>query len=244
VTESQDYAIELLDKDGIADPEPSKFASWRGRTRPPQVTITVPGERRAARRGPRPSSRTASSTTSGIRAWADGEGEREGRQVWRFPSRRSASRSPRTTLDLKALGVGAGDYVEYFPTATTNKEPRAAVRASAAYIVSIQSTLPLLTFADAHPDVRRRESTAIRGPEGIGRAEEPTACARRTTREGRTRHQEPTRARARSRRTVAKLEEKKPDSKKSIRERGGRARRTRGGARRRAVEAARREEGT
>jgi len=117
-----------------------------------------------------------------------------------------------TTLDLKALGVGPGDYVEYFLSATDNKEPVPQTGDSAAYVISIQSTLPLLTFSDAHPDVRVEK---YRDPWDRKGSVEPKSDRLRAEDKSKesARAQEPAR-RDPAKKDVAKLEEKKPDSKK------------------------------
>jgi hypothetical protein len=211
--ESLDYAVELLDKDGNADPEPSKFRVVVRKDAPPQVTITLPGKN-VELPEPQPvhlAYRVVDDfgiSALSLTAKVNGKSPK----VLPLPVPKERLTAAETTMDLKALGVGPGDYVEYFLSATDNKDPGPQTADSAAYIVTIQSSLPLLTFADAHPEVRVEK---YRDPwDRKGSVEPKTDRLRpddRSKDNGLTR--EPAR-REPGKKDVLKLDEKKPDPKK------------------------------
>ncbi|MBI3856139.1 MAG: hypothetical protein HY293_10670, partial [Planctomycetes bacterium] len=155
LSESLDYSIELSDREGTADPEPSKFRVVVRKDAAPQVTLTIPGKNvEVAAPGPlRLACRVVDDFgISSLVLTARVNGKVPKLVPLPVPKERLFVSEP--VLDLPALEVGAGDYVEYFLTATDNKEPLPQTGQSATYIVTVQSSLPLLTFSDAHPDVR------------------------------------------------------------------------------------------
>jgi hypothetical protein len=211
--ESLDYAVELVDKDGNADPEPSTFRVVVRKDAPPQVTITLPGKN-VELAEPQPV-RLAYRVVddfgiSALRLTAKLNGKHP--KTLALPVPRERLTAAETTLDLKALGVGPGDYVEYFLTATDNKDPGPQSADSAAYVVTVQSSLPLLTFADQHPDVRVEK---YRDPWDRKGSVEPRAdrlrADDRSKDNGLTQEPSP---REPGKKDVAKLPEKKPDAAK------------------------------
>ncbi|HVE39637.1 MAG TPA: hypothetical protein VNM14_07100 [Planctomycetota bacterium] len=211
--ESFDYAVELVDKDGNADPEPSKFRVVVRKDAPPQVTITLPGKN-VELAEPQPvhlAYRVVDDFgLSALRLTAKVNGRNP--KGLTLPTPKERLTAAETTLDLKALGAGPGDYVEYFLTATDNKDPGPQSADSATYVITIQSSLPLLTFADQHPDVRLEK---YRDPwDRKGSVESRTDRLRaddRSKDNGLT--QDPAK-RETGKKDVVKLQEKKPDATK------------------------------
>lgn len=211
--ETADYAIELTDQDGNADPEPSKFRAVARKDAAPQVTITIPGKNvevpapaplRLACKVVDDFGLTALTLTARVNGKVP--------KTVRLPVPKERLFVGEPTLDLPALEVGAGDYVEYFLTATDNKEPSPQQGQSATYVVTVQSSLPLLTFVDVNPDVRveKYRDPLERKGSVEPKAEKPLADDR--TKDG-GKSQEPPR-RDPAKKDVFRIEEKKPESRK------------------------------
>jgi hypothetical protein len=213
LTETFEYAVELVDKDGTADPEPSKFRAVVRKDAPPQVTITLPGKN-VELSDPIPvrlGYRIVDDfgiTQVKLATKVNGKASK----VLTLPVPKERMSVADATLDLKALGVGPGDYVEYVLSATDNKEPEPQTGQSAAYIITIQSTLPLLTFSDAHPDVRVEKYRDPWDRKGSVESKSDRLRADDRSKENPA-AQEPSR-RDQHRKDIAKIEEKKPDPKK------------------------------
>lgn len=207
--ESADYSVELTDRDGISDPEPSKFRAVVRKDSPPQVTVTVPGKNVEL---PEPGPVNLACRVvddfgiTALRLTAKINGKIPKVVTLPFPKERLFLSE--TAIDLKALDVTAGDYVEYFLTATDNKEPAPQTGQSPSYIITIQSSLPLLTFADAHPEVRIEKYRDPLDRKGSVEARaEKLLSEDRTKEAGKT--QEP------AQRELAKKEIHKPEEKKA-----------------------------
>jgi hypothetical protein len=213
LAESLEYAVELTDRDGTVDPEPSKFRAVVRKDSPPQVTLTLPGKSvEIAEPGPvHLVARVVDDfgiTALQLTARVNGRNPK----VVALPVPKERIFLSEPTLDLKSLEVGPGDYVEYFLTATDNKEPSPQTGVSATYVVTVQSSLPLLTFADAHPDVRMEKYRDPLDRKGAAEAKTDKLVAEdRTKDQGKA--QEPPR-RDLSKKEVLKFEEKKPVSRK------------------------------
>jgi len=211
--ESFEYSIELIDRDGVPDPEPSKFRATARKDTPPQVTVTVPGKNVELPEAVPVNLVCRVMDDFGITSLqltAKINGKIPKVVPLTFPHERSFVSE--TTLDLKALQVVPGDYVEYFLTALDNREPSAQSGQSPSFIITIQSSLPLLTFGDVNPGVKVEK---YRDPLDRKGSVEPKSeklfSEERTKEAGKT--QEPPK-RELARRDVHKTEEKKPDAKK------------------------------
>jgi hypothetical protein len=211
--ESSDYSVELTDKDGVVDPEPSKFRAVVRKDTPPQVTVTVPGKNVEL---PEPGSVNLACRVvddfgiTSLKLTAKINGKIPKVVTLPFPKERLFLSE--TAIDLKALEVMPGDYVEYFLTVTDNKEPAPQSGQSPSYIITIQSSLPLLTFADANPDVRIEKYRDPLDRKGSVEARtEKMLSEDRTKDAGKT--QEPAQ-RELARKEIHKPEEKKPEGKK------------------------------
>jgi hypothetical protein len=213
VEESLDYSVEITDRDGTSDPEPSKGRVVARKDAPPQVTISIPGKNVEV---PEPcpvrlSCRVTDDfgiTSLQMTTRVNGKNPK----VLPLPVPKERLFLCEPVLDLKALEVSPGDYIEYFLTATDNKEPAPQSGQSATFVVTVQSSLPLLTFADANPDVKVEK---YRDPQDRKGAVEPKAekpVADDKTKDG-GKSQEPPR-RELGKKDVFKVEEKKPESKK------------------------------
>jgi hypothetical protein len=213
LSESLEYAIELTDRDGTVDPEPSKFRAVVRKDSAPQVTLTVPGKNVEVAEPSAVHLACRVVDDFGITALqltARVNGKNPKVVALPFPKERLFLSE--ATLDLKALDVGPGDYVEYYLTATDNKEPSPQTGQSASYVVTVQSSLPLLTFTDAHPDVRVEKYRDPLDRKGSAEAKsEKLVADDRTKDQGKI--QEPPR-RELSKKEVLKFEEKKPVSRK------------------------------
>ena len=213
VEESLDYSIEMVDRDGTPDPEPSKGRVVARRDAAPQVTISIPGKNVEVAE-PCPVRLTCRVTDdfgiTALQMTARINGKNPKVVALQVPKERIFLVEP--VLDLKALDVAPGDYVEYFLTATDNKEPAPQTGQSATFVVTVQSSLPLLTFADANPDVKIEK---YRDPHDRKGSVEPKAekpLAEDKTKDA-GKNQEPPK-RELGKKDVFKVEEKKPEAKK------------------------------
>ena len=213
VEESLDYTIEMIDRDGTADPEPSKGRVVARKDAAPQVTITIPGKN-VELPSPMPVRLTCRVTDdfgiTALQLTARVNGKNPKTTALPVPKERIFLSEP--VLDLAALDVAPGDYVEYFLTATDNREPARQTGQSATFVVTVQSSLPLLTFADAHPDVKVEKYRDPHDRKGSvePKAEKPLADDK-TKEAGKS--QEPPK-RELGKKEVFKVEEKKPEAKK------------------------------
>lgn len=213
VEESLDYSIEMIDRDGTPDPEPSKGRIVARRDAAPQVTVSIPGKNVEVAE-PCPVRLTCRVTDdfgiTALQLTAKVNGKNPKVVPLAVPKERIFLVEP--VLDLKALEVAPGDYVEYFLTATDNKEPSPQTGQSATFVVTVQSSLPLLTFADAHPDVKVEK---YRDPHDRKGSVEPKAekpLAEDKTKDA-GKNQDPAK-RELAKKEVFKVEEKKPEAKK------------------------------